>query len=207
MTKSKNTDNNLQITFYISHFTQKNMKTIFSLIKLTAVILILFAVIYPLSIYGIAQLAPNQGKGETISVNGKVVGYQKIGQKFDKSNYFWGRPSAVDYNAAGSAGSNKGPSNAEYLALVQKRIDTLLLVHPYLKKSDIPADMVTASGSGLDPNVSPQGALIQVKRIAKERKLDEAKVKSLVESKINTAVVGPETVNVLELNVALDKLH
>jgi K+-transporting ATPase ATPase C chain len=183
------------------------MKNLFSIIKLTVFTLILFAVIYPLAIYGIAQIAPNQGKGETISVNGKVVGYQKIGQKFDKSNYFWGRPSAVDYNAAGSAGSNKGPSNAEYLALVQKRIDTLLLVHPYLKKNDIPADMVTASGSGLDPNISPQGALIQVKRIAKERKLDETKVKSLVESRINTAVVGPETVNVLELNVALDQLR
>ncbi|MFB9079151.1 K(+)-transporting ATPase subunit C [Flavobacterium procerum] len=183
------------------------MKTIFSLLKLTVATLILFSVIYPLAIYGIAQIAPNQGKGEKISVNGKVVGYQKIGQKFDKSNYFWGRPSSVDYNAAGSAGSNKGPSNPDYLALVQKRIDTLLLVHPYLKKSDIPSDMVTASGSGLDPNISPQGALIQVKRIAKERKLDEAKVKSLVESKINSAVVGPETVSVLELNVALDALR
>jgi len=183
------------------------MKSIFSILKLTAVTLILFAVIYPLAIYGIGQLAPNQGKGETISVDGKVVGYQKIGQKFNKSNYFWGRPSAVDYNAAGSAGSNKGPSNAEYLALVQKRIDTLLLVHPYLKKSDIPADMVTASGSGLDPNISPQGAFIQVKRVAKERKLDETKVKALVKSKINSAVVGPETVNVLELNVALDQLR
>ena len=183
------------------------MKSIFSILKLTAVTLILFAVIYPLAIYGIGQLAPNQGKGETISVDGKVVGYQKIGQKFDKSNYFWGRPSAVDYNAAGSAGSNKGPSNTEYLALVQKRIDTLLLVHPYLKKSDVPADMVTASGSGLDPNISPQGALIQVKRIAKERKLDETKVKALVKSKINSAVVGPETVNVLELNMALDQLR
>ncbi len=183
------------------------MKNIFSILKLTVCTLILFAIIYPLAIYGIAQVAPNQGKGETLSVNGKVVGYSKIGQKFDKSNYFWGRPSAVDYNAAGSAGSNKGPSNAEYLALVQKRIDTLLLVHPYLKKSEIPADMVTASGSGLDPNISVQGALIQVKRVAKERKLDDTKVKALVESKINTAVVGPETVNVLELNVALDELR
>ena len=182
------------------------MKTIFSLLKLTLLTVILFAVFYPLAIYGIAQFAPNHGKGETISVNGKVVGYQKIGQKFDKSNYFWGRPSAVDYNAAGSAGSNKGPSNAEYLALVQKRIDTFLVVHPYLKKSEIPADMVTASGSGLDPNISPQGALIQVKRVAKERKLNEAKVKALVEGKINTAVMGPETINVLELNVALDEL-
>jgi K+-transporting ATPase ATPase C chain len=183
------------------------MKNIFSILKFTLLVVILFAIIYPLAIYGIAQFAPNKGKGETISVNGKVVGYQKIGQKFDKSNYFWGRPSAVDYNAAGSGGSNKGPSNQDYLALVQKRIDTFLIVHPYLKKSDIPADIVTASGSGLDPNISPQGALIQVKRVAKVRNLSEEKVKALVETKINKPdLMGTSTVNVLELNVALDEL-
>lgn len=168
---------------------------------------ILLAVIYPLVILGIAQLAPNQGKGETISLNGKVVGYQKIGQKFDKASYFWGRPSAADYNAAGSAGSNKGPSNAEYLAQVQKRIDTFLVVHPYLKKSEIPAEMVTASGSGLDPHISPQGALIQVKRVADARNLPEEKIKQLVEKMSNKPkVMGTETVNVLELNIALDQL-
>ncbi|TDE27700.1 MULTISPECIES: K(+)-transporting ATPase subunit C [Flavobacterium] len=183
------------------------MKNIFSILKFTLLMVILLAVIYPLAIYGIAQFAPNKGKGETISINGKVVGYQKIGQKFDKSNYFWGRPSAVDYNAAGSGGSNKGPSNSEYLALIQKRIDTFLIVHPYLKKGEIPADMVTASGSGLDPNISPEGALIQVRRVAKERKLSEDKVKALVETKINTpSLMGTSTVNVLELNVALDAL-
>jgi K+-transporting ATPase ATPase C chain len=183
------------------------MKNIFSILKFTALTVVLFAIIYPLAIYGIAQFAPNKGKGETISVNGKVVGYQKIGQKFDKSNYFWGRPSAVDYNAAGSAGSNKGPSNADYLALVQKRIDTFLIVHPYLKKSEIPSDLVTASGSGLDPNISPEGALIQVKRVAKVRNLSEEKVKALVETKINKpTVMGTATVNVLELNIALDEL-
>lgn len=183
------------------------MKNIISILKFTVLIVILFAVIYPLTILGIAQFAPNQGKGETLSVNGKVVGYQKIGQKFDKPNYFWGRPSAVDYNAAGSGGSNKGASNAEYLTLVQKRIDTFLVVHPYLKKSEIPADMVTASGSGLDPNISPQGALIQVKRVAVVRKLSEEKVKQLVEKMSNKPkVMGTETVNVLELNIALDQL-
>lgn len=183
------------------------MKNIISILKFTVLIVILFAVIYPLTILGIAQFAPNQGKGETLSVNGKVVGYQKIGQKFDKPNYFWGRPSAVDYNAAGSGGSNKGASNAEYLTLVQKRIDTFLVVHPYLKKSEIPADMVTASGSGLDPNISPQGALIQVKRVADTRKLSEEKVKQLVEKMSNKPkVMGTETVNVLELNIALDQL-
>ena len=97
----------------------------------------------------------------------------------------------MDYNAAGSAGSNKGPNNAEYLALVQKRIDTFLMVHPYLKKGEIPSDMVTASGSGLDPNISPQGALIQVKRVAAARNLPEEKVKALVETKINNpAIIG-----------------
>lgn len=177
------------------------------MLKFTALLVILLAVIYPLAIYGIAQFAPNKGKGETISVNGKVVGYQKIGQKFDKSNYFWGRPSAVDYNASGSAGSNKGPSNPDYLALVQKRIDTFMVAHPYLKKSEITSELVTASGSGLDPNISPEGALIQVKRVAKERKLSEEKVRALVESKINTpTVMGTSTVNVLELNVVLDEL-
>lgn len=183
------------------------MKKILSIVTFTILTVILFGAIYPVAIWVIAQFSPNNGKGETILVNGKVVGYQKIGQKFDKSIYFWGRPSAVDYNAAGSAGSNKGPSNAEYLTLVQKRIDTFLIAHPYLKKSDIPSDMVTASGSGLDPNISAQGALIQVKRVAEARKLPEEKVKALVETKINKpSVMGTATVNVLELNVALDEL-
>jgi K+-transporting ATPase ATPase C chain len=183
------------------------MKNIISIIKFTVLLVVLFAVIYPLTILGIAQFAPNRGKGETISSNGKVVGYQKIGQKFDKINYFWGRPSAVDYNAAGSAGSNKGPSNAEYLDQVQTRIDTFIIAHPYLKRSDIPSDMVTGSGSGLDPNISPKGALIQVKRVAKDRELPVEKVKQLVEKLINKPkVMGTETVNVLELNIALDQL-
>ncbi|MFM9989230.1 K(+)-transporting ATPase subunit C [Flavobacterium sp.] len=183
------------------------MKKIVAIITFTILTVILFGAIYPVVIWGIAQFAPNNGKGETISVNGKVVGYQKIGQKFDKINYFWGRPSAVDYNAAGSGGSNKGASNADYLEQVQKRIDTFLIVHPYLKKADIPSDMVTASGSGLDPNISPQGALIQVKRVAEARKLPEEKVKALVEKMSNKpTVMGTETVNVLELNIALDKL-
>ena len=183
------------------------MKKIISIVTFTILTVILFGALYPVAIWGIAQFAPNHGKGETISVNGKVVGYQKIGQKFNKSNYFWGRPSAINYNASASAGSNKGPSNEEYLKQVQKRIDTFLVAHPYLKKSDIPSDMVTASGSGLDPNISPQGALIQVKRVADARKLPEEKVKALVEKMSNKpTVMGTETVNVLELNVALDKL-
>ncbi len=182
------------------------MKNLFSILKITAAMMVLLAVLYPIAIYGIAQLTPNFGKGETISVNGKVVGYKKIGQKFDKINYFWPRPSAVDYNAAASGGSNKGASNEEYLQVVQSRIDTFLISHPYLKKSQIPADIVTASGSGLDPHISAQAALIQVERIATVRNLPIQSVKNLVESKIVRPVFGPENVNVLELNIALNAL-
>lgn len=168
--------------------------------------MVLFAGVYPLAMLGIAQFAPNYGKGETIALQDKTVGYRRIGQEFNQSNYFWGRPSAVAYNAAGSAGSNKAPSNAEYLALVQKRIDTFLIAHPYLKKSEIPSDMVTASGSGLDPDISVQGAKIQIKRVAKARNLDESIIEKLVENQIEKSVFGPQKVNVLELNIALDNL-
>lgn len=182
------------------------MKNILSIIKFTILILLLFGVFYPVIIWGIAQFSPNQGKGETIAVNGKVVGYEKIGQKFDKPNYFWGRPSAVDHNAAGSGGSNKAPGNAEYLAQVKKRIDTFLMAHPYLKKSDIPSDMVTASGSGLDPDISVQGAKIQILRIVENRKIDKSKIEKLVENQVENTVFGPQKINVLKLNIALDKL-
>lgn len=182
------------------------MKKIISIITFT-LLLVVLVVIYSIFMLGIAQLAPNNGKGEILLANGKEVGYQKIGQKFNKEQYFWGRPSTVEYNAAGSAGSNKGPSNEEYLTLVQKRIDTFLIKHPYLKKSDISSEMITASGSGLDPNISPKGAYVQVKRIAEVRKLDENKVNELVKKMIKKPIViGVEHVNVLELNIALDQL-
>src|SRR6201991_150778 len=132
-------------------------------LKLTIALIILCAVIYPLLIAGIGKATPGGGKGTTVIVNGKVVGYERLGQKFTEDKYFWGRPSAVEYNSAGSAGSNKGPSNPDYLKLVQDRIDSFLVHNPGINKSDIPAEMVTASGSGLDPHISPDGAYIQVK--------------------------------------------
>lgn len=181
------------------------MKTIFPAIRLTLVLVVLLAVIYPLAVFGIAQLAPNHGKGETIERNGKTVGYRRIGQEFNQANYFWGRPSAVAYNAAGSAGSNKGPSNAEYLALVQKRIDTFLIAHPDVKKSEVPSDMVTASGSGLDPDISVQGAKVQVGRVAKARNINPNTIQKLIDSQIQNNAFGPQTINVLELNIALDQ--
>ena len=178
-------------------------------LKLTIVLIIICSVLYPLLIAGIAKAAPGGGKGETIEVNGKVVGYANIGQKFTDDKYFWSRPSAVDYNAAGSCGSNKGPSNPDYLATVQSRIDTFLVHNPTIKKSDIPADLVTASGSGLDPNISIQAAKIQVPRIAKIRNKSEKVIYDLIEKHTEKPLLGlfgPEKINVLKLNISLNTL-
>ncbi|RZK21548.1 MAG: potassium-transporting ATPase subunit KdpC [Pedobacter sp.] len=184
-------------------------KYIIQSIRLTLVLIVLLCIIYPISIALAGKLSNGKGGGEKIAKNGKTVGYELLGQSCTKPEYFWGRPSAVAYNAAGSAGSNKGPSNPDYLREVQSRIDTLLKYNPGLKKSDIPADMVTASGSGLDPNISEQGAAIQVARVAQARKISEQKVKELVS--MNTlkplmGLFGPSSVNVLKLNLALDNL-
>lgn len=179
-------------------------------IRLTLVLIVLLCVIYPVIIAFAGKLSKGNGNGETVSLNGKVVGYANIGQKFDKPQYFWGRPSAVNYNAAGSGGSNKGPSNPDYLKDVSKRIDTLLKYNPGLKKSDIPADMVTASGSGLDPDISPEAAQIQIKRVAANRKLNEQKVGELVAEHTEKPLLGlfgPAKINVLKLNVALESIQ
>lgn len=168
--------------------------------------IILCAVLYPLLIAGIGKATPGGGKGETVSVNGKVVGYEKVGQKFTDDKYFQGRPSAVDYNAAGSGGSNKGPSNPDYLQIVKDRIDSFLVHNPGIKKEEIPADLVTASGSGLDPHISPAAAYVQVKRIASIRGLAEDKVRTLVDQQVEKNLLGPSVVNVLKINIALDNL-
>ncbi|MFR0678814.1 K(+)-transporting ATPase subunit C [Dysgonomonas mossii] len=183
-------------------------KNISPAIRLTFVLIILLVVLYPIAIWGIAQLSPNQGKGEIIEYNGKKY-YSNIGQAFTNDKYFWSRPSAVDYNAGGSGGSNKGPSNEEYLAQVQARIDTFLVHNPEVNKAEIPVDLVTASGSGLDPDFSVQAARVQVKRIAKIRKIDEAKLLELIDTQTEKPLLGlfgPEKINVLKLNIALDNL-
>jgi K+-transporting ATPase ATPase C chain len=186
------------------------MKTyILPSLKLTLILLILFAGIYPLIILGIAKISPGGGKGLKIMLSGKVVGYENIGQNFTADKYFNSRPSAVNYNAAGSGASNMGPSNPDYLKTVQARIDTFLKHNPTVKKEDIPSDIVTASGSGLDPDISPQAAYIQVARIAKIRHLQEDKVQALVEQHTDKpflGIMGPSKVNVLKLNIALDDL-
>jgi len=179
-------------------------------LKLTLVLIVLLALVYPILIAAAGKMTKGGGKGETISVNGKVVGYANVGQKFTDDKYFWSRPSAVDYNAAGSAGSNKGPSNPDYLKTVQERIDSFLVHNPGVKKEEIPAELVTASGSGLDPDLSPAAAKVQVKRIAAIRKIEESKLIALVDQQTESPLLGmfgPSKVNVLKLNVALDKLQ
>jgi K+-transporting ATPase ATPase C chain len=178
-------------------------------IKLTLVLIVLTAGIYPLAIAGIGKFTPGKGDGETITYKGRVVGYANIGQKFTKDEYFWGRPSAVDYNAAGSGGSNKGPSNPDYLKQVEGRIEDFLKHNPGVTRSQIPAELVTASGSGLDPDLSPAGAKVQVTRIAKVRGLSADAVSKLVDEHTEQplfGLFGPAKVNVLKLNVALDEL-
>ncbi|WP_069661118.1 K(+)-transporting ATPase subunit C [Arcticibacter eurypsychrophilus] len=184
-------------------------KYIFQSIRLTLVLLVLLCVIYPSIIAFAGRFAKGEGNGEAVLLNGKKVGYANIGQTFTDPQYFWGRPSAVSYNAAGSAGSNKGPSNPDYLKDVESRIDTLLKYHPGLKRSEIPADLVTSSGSGLDPDISVQAATIQIARVASNRKLGIEQVQQVVKNATTPpllGLLGPEKVNVLQLNMALDRL-
>lgn len=179
-------------------------------LKLTFICIVVFCGLYSLVILGIAQVAPNKGEGQTVIVNGNVKGYALEGQSFTQDKYFNGRPSAAGYNAAGSSGSNKGPSNPDYLKDVQNRIDTFLVHNPTVAKADIPSDLVTASGSGLDPNISVKGALVQVNRIAKERKTTPEKIKALVEKNVEkplAGLFGTEKINVLALNIELDRLN
>ncbi|MBC6492666.1 K(+)-transporting ATPase subunit C [Flavihumibacter stibioxidans] len=179
-------------------------------IKLTFFSILLLVVAYTGAIWGIAQAATNRGKGETIIVNGKIAGYDKVGQRFDKDHYFWGRPSAVSYNAAGSGGSNIGPSNPDYLSEVQARVDTFQAHHAGVSLDKIPSELVTASASGLDPHISPEAAYLQAKRIAARRGLNEAVIMQLISQhteKPFMGFLGTYKINVLKLNIALDEIN
>ncbi len=178
---------------------------ILAALRLTLVMLVIVG-IYLGIVYAGSKVLPTQGNTEIINYKGQKF-YANIGQSFISPKYFHGRPSAVDYNAAGSAGSNKGPSNKEYLQTVQKRIDTLRIQNPDMQNIQVPVELVTASGSGLDPDISPEGALYQVKRIAKVRNIPIEKLENLIKNQTETSVFGPSKVNVLKLNIALDQLR
>jgi K+-transporting ATPase ATPase C chain len=170
---------------------------------------VITGVIYPLVVTGIAQVAfPSQANGSLITgADGKAVGSKLIGQQFDDPKYFWGRLSAVSYNASASSGSNYGPLNPALIQTTQARIAALKAADPN-NSAPIPVDLVTASGSGLDPHISVGAALYQVHRVAQARGLSDDAVKALVD-KYTTGrqfgFLGEPTVNVLELNLALDK--
>ena len=171
---------------------------------------ILTGLIYPLAVTGVAQVVfPHQAGGSLIMDGGKVVGSELIGQQFDDPGYFWGRLSATGpapYNAAASSGSNYGPMNDALVKAVQGRIDALKAADP-ANTQPIPVDLVTASGSGLDPHISPAAAEYQVPRVARARGLDEAAVRALIsehtEGRQVFGLLGELRVNVLMLNRAL----
>lgn len=179
---------------------------------LLALLTIITGVLYPLAVTALAQLFfPWQANGSLIESNGKKIGSLLIGQDFSSPMYFWGRPSATKpfpYNGGASSGSNSGPSNPDFLATVQERVR-------YLKNSDldnsqsIPVDLVTASGSGLDPEISPFAAFYQISRIAKARHILEKDVQALIERQVKKRtffLLGEPRINVLQLNIALDGL-
>jgi K+-transporting ATPase ATPase C chain len=187
--------------------------TIFALLS------IITGVIYPLLVTGVAQVIfPHQANGSLIIIDGRTFGSELIGQQFDEPNYFWGRISATGtfpYNAfnvenlTGSSGSNYGPMNPALQEMVQARIDALQAADPN-NTLPIPVDLVTASGSGLDPHMSVAAALYQVSRVAAARGLSEAEVTSLVEQYTEGrqfGIFGEPRVNVLLLNLALDGIQ
>lgn len=185
------------------------LKTIkISIILLVIVSIWQFAFTYLIT--GVAQVTmPDQANGSLIYVDGKVVGSELIGQSFTSQRYFHGRPSALDYEGDESAASNLGPTSAKLMAEVKQRVEQVRLENGLAPDAPVPADLVTASASGLDPDISPDSARLQVGRVAKARGLAESAVKALVEQHVEPpqfGVLGAEKVNVLKLNLALDEL-
>ena len=183
------------------------------MLALFIALMVLTGVAYPLVVTGIAQAVfPHQAAGSLIEQDGKVVGSELIGQQFDAPQYFWGRLSATSpmpYNPGASSGSNLGPTNPALIANVQGRLDALKAADA-TNKAPVPVDLVTASGSGLDPAITPEAAEFQIARVAKARNLQPDVVRNLVTEFTDGrqfGILGEPVVNVLKLNLALDGLH
>jgi K+-transporting ATPase ATPase C chain len=173
---------------------------------------VLCGFIYPLFMTAVSQfLFPWRSNGSIMTSGNQVFGSELIGQRFKSPKYFHGRPSATDpsYNASASSGSNFGPSNAKFLEQVKKRTEQVRNENGLLSNTPIPADLVLASASGLDPHISVESAMLQVRRIVKERGLSEPEVKEMVNQYIEYRMLGiwgQPRVNVLRLNLAIDQL-
>jgi K+-transporting ATPase ATPase C chain len=179
---------------------------------LILLIFILFTgIIYPLAITGLAQMIfPFQANGSLVMVDNEVVGSVLIGQAFNAPQYFWPRPSAVGYNPLPSSGSNLGPTSRVLSEQIQQREQELRSLYNLPADASLPADLLFASGSGLDPHISPAAARLQIGRVAQARGLTEERLAALVEQFIEPAqfgVLGEPRVNVLLLNLALDALQ
>ena len=180
-------------------------------LRMLVLLSVLTGIIYPYLVTGIAQLAfPGAANGSLIQADGKALGSSLIGQPFDDPKYFWSRPSATSpqpYNAGASSGSNQGPRNPALADAVRDRIKALRDADPG-NTMPVPVDLVTASGSGLDPNISVAAALYQMPRVAKARGMSEEKVRALVDESTRGrtfGILGEARVNVLELNLALNR--
>jgi K+-transporting ATPase ATPase C chain len=188
------------------------MRTLIVAIKMTIVLTVLLGLIYPIAMTGICHLLmPRQAAGSLVVRNGRVVGSALIGQRFSAPGYFHSRPSAAGdkgYDASASSGSNLGPTNKALIEAVKSRLKGVLEENPGTTPGQVPIDMVTASGSGLDPEISPASAQLQLARVAKARGLSEDQVRKLVEQSTRgrwLGILGEPGVNVLSLNLSLDE--
>jgi K+-transporting ATPase ATPase C chain len=182
-------------------------------LKFFLIMTVVTGIVYPLIMTGFAQLAfPYKANGSLITKDGKIIGSELIGQKFDSTLYFWSRPSAIDYNPIPSGASNYGPTSDTLRKLVKARSNLFRKMNSLADTTEIPVEMIFASASGLDPHISPEAARLQANRIVNNRKFEEAqreKVDSLIKKLTEYPqfhLLGQERINVLHLNLSLDKI-
>ena len=187
---------------------------IWTAVRMTFVLTVLTGIIYPVVMTGLSEtIFPFQAHGSLIARDGRVVGSELIGQNFSGSGYFHGRPSAAGdkgYDGTSSGGSNLGPTNKTLIDTARQRLKEFTEQNPGVPAGDVPISQITASGSGLDPEISPAGALIQVARVAKARRMSEKSVLDLVRANTRArwaGILGEPGVNVLKLNLALDEVN
>ena len=179
------------------------MKAILQSLRLYIILTLLTGILYPLAMTGVAQLLfPKQANGSRIVENGKLIGSDLLVQKFESPRYFWPRPSSADYATVPSGASNKGPTSADLKKSIDERRAKF--------GKDAPVDLLTASGSGLDPHISPEATRLQISRVASARNISIQQIAKIVDQTIEApqlGFLGEPRVNVLKLNLALDQLH